>query len=177
MKITEVNNHDDFIALRHSWQGVLQRCDLSIFSTWEYLSTWWKYFGKGATLRIFIAQENGEILSIAPLMLFQHKISHLGSLHKIQFLGHGSDYADFLIPKENTKCLKLFLDKLLQFSDWDLLELKGMTEKSTTAKALLDIRNYNTLEFELNDWSLCYYICLSNSLRDFINGLPASQNQ
>jgi len=75
MKITEVNNPDDFLTLRDSWQGVLQRCDLSIFSTWEYLSTWWKYFGKGATLRVLVAQENGEILSIAPLMLFKWCLS------------------------------------------------------------------------------------------------------
>jgi len=177
MKITEVNNPDDFLTLRDSWQGVLQRCDLSIFSTWDYLSTWWKYFGKDATLRVLIAQENGEILSIAPLIFLKHKISHLGSIHKIQFLGHGSDYADFILPKSNTKCLKLFLDKLLQFSDWDILELEGINEESTTAKALLDIQSYTTPKFELNDWSSCYYLCLSDSLRNFKKGLSRNMKK
>ena len=103
-------------------------------------------------------------------MLSKHT-SHFGSLHKIQFIGHGSDYAEFILPKENTKCLELFLDYLLQFSDWDILELEGINEKSTTAKALLAIRNHYTPELELNDWSSCSYICLSNSLRDFMKSL------
>jgi len=171
MKITEVNNQHDLSTLKDSWQALSQQCDHSIFSTWEYLSIWWRYFGKDATLRVLIAQENGEPLGIAPLMLLKHKSSHLGSLHKIQFLGHGSDYADFILPKKNTKCLKLFLDKLLQFSDWDILELEGINEESTTAKTLLEIQSYATPKFELNDWSLCYNICLSDSLKDFKNGL------
>ena len=171
MKLKEVDNHDDFISLRDSWQGVLQRCDHSIFSTWEYLSTWWKYYGKGAKLRVLIAQENEETLSIAPLMLSKHAFSHLGGLHKLQFLGHGSDYADFILPKKNSKCLDLFLDNLLQSSDWDILELEGINEESTTVKALLDIRNHHTPELELNDWSSCSYIRLSDSFKDFMNGL------
>lgn len=171
MKIEEVNKYADFITLRDSWQAVLQRCDHTIFSTWEYLSTWWKYYGKNANLKVLLAQENRETLSIAPLMISNYTVSHLGSLHKLQFLGHGSDCADFIIPNENTKFLELFLDDLLQFSEWDILELEGINEESTSARTLLDLQNNYTPKLELNDWFSNYYVSLSNSFNVFINGL------
>ena len=171
MELKEVTTYSDFVALRDSWQSLLHRCDHSIFSTWEYLSTWWKFYGKDAHLRLLVAQENEEVLGIAPLILSKHAVSRLGGFRKIQFLGHGSDCTDFLLPKENIECLKLFLDNLLEFSDWDLVELEGINEESNTAKALLALQNNYAPALEFNEGSSRYYVSLSNSFKDFINGL------
>jgi len=165
-----VTTHDDFVTLRDSWQSLLQHCDHSIFSTWEYLSTWWTYYGKGANLKVLLAQENEETLSIAPLMVSNQASSHFGGLHKIQFIGHGSDYADFILPNDNPKYLELFFDHLLQFSEWDIIELEGISEESNTTKALSAIHDHRP-ELELNEWSSCSYIRLSDSFKGFMKGL------
>ena len=177
MELKEVTDYSDFVTLRDAWQDALQRSDHSIFSTWEYLSTWWNHYGKGATLRVLVAQEKEEVLGIAPLIITKHTVFSLGCLHKIQFLGHGSDCTDFIFPKESTECLEFFLDYLFQFSDWDTLELEGINEESTTAKILLNIQNNSTSKLEFNDWSSCHYICLLHTFTDFIKGLKRNMRK
>ena len=68
MNITEVNKFSDFVALEGRWKKVLQQSDHTVFQTWEWLSTWWKYFGNSKRLLILLAEENDEIVGIAPLM-------------------------------------------------------------------------------------------------------------
>ncbi|MEM2970472.1 MAG: cellulose biosynthesis protein, partial [Candidatus Bathyarchaeia archaeon] len=67
-KIVEIDNYDDFLALEEDWNNILDKCDHTIFSTWYWLSNWWKHFGNGKKLLLLLAQENNEIEGIAPLM-------------------------------------------------------------------------------------------------------------
>jgi hypothetical protein len=48
MKIVEINDYAGFLSLKERWNEVLQRCNHTIFSTWEWLSTWWNHFGNDA---------------------------------------------------------------------------------------------------------------------------------
>ena len=60
---------DELESLETSWNQLLSKSpDKNPFLTYEWLSTWWKHFGKGKKLEIFIARENGEIILIAPTM-------------------------------------------------------------------------------------------------------------
>jgi len=170
MRITEIDSCSDLFALKDRWNDVLRRCDHSVFSTWEWHLTWWKYFGKERGLRVLIAQEKDEILGIAPLMLSEYSFLHVGKLRKIEFAGsQSSDYNNFILPNE--KCAKLFLNHLLKFSDWDLLELRDINEESTSANALQAICSSHTLKLKLNVSSLCPYVNLPTSLEVFVNRL------
>lgn len=165
-----MENYNEFLNLRESWQSLLQQCDHTIFSTWEYLATWWKYYGKTAKLKVLLALEREKILGIAPLML-SNQTSHFGNLHKIQFMGHGSDYADFIFPNENINYLVFLMRNLLQFSDWEIVELVGIPESSNTTKTLFNSQDRRSSELELTNWSSNYSISLSNSFKDFLKDL------
>ena len=68
LKITEINDLNLFLNLKSEWNGVLRRSkDDSIFLTWEWLSTYWKYFGKERKLRILLMEDKNQIIAIAPL--------------------------------------------------------------------------------------------------------------
>jgi CelD/BcsL family acetyltransferase involved in cellulose biosynthesis len=178
MRITEINCCSDFIALEDSWRDVLRRCDHNIFSTWEWCSTWWKYFGKEKILRVLIAQEKDEILGIAPLMLSQYSLPYLGKFRKIEFIGNrDSDYNDFLLVKEKADCLKLFLNRLIEFSDWDSLELREINEESSLANALQVMSSGQTPKLELNISNLCPYISLPSSMEAFAAGLGSNMRK
>jgi CelD/BcsL family acetyltransferase involved in cellulose biosynthesis len=175
MRITEVENYSDFIALQDRWNSLLQRCDNTIFSTWEWLSTWWKHFGKERNLRVLVAQEKDEIIGIAPLMLSQYHLLRLGKFRRIEFIGNrDSDYNDFILIKEKANCLKLFLNRLIEFSDWDSLELCEINEESSSAHALQAMRSSQTPKLELNVSCLCPYIILPTSIEVFVAGLGSN---
>jgi CelD/BcsL family acetyltransferase involved in cellulose biosynthesis len=178
MRITEVENYSDFIALEDRWKSLVQRCDNSIFSTWEWLATWWKHFGQERKLRVLVARDENKILGIAPLMLSQYNLLRLGKFRRIEFIGNqDADYNDFILVEEKTKCLTLFMDYLNEFSDWDSLELCEINEESFSTKALLAMSSSRTPKLELNVSHLCPYISLPTSTEVFAASLGSNMRK
>lgn len=178
MRIAEIENYTDFIALKDRGNDLLQKCDNTLFSTWEWLSTWWKHFGKKRTLRVLVAEEKGEIMGIAPLMLSKYNARYLGQIRKIEFIGGwDSDYNDFILTEQNADCLKLFLNRLIEFADWDSLELREINEESLSAKALQAIGNSQDLKLNMEVSNLCPYITLPTSLKVFASSLGSNMRK
>jgi CelD/BcsL family acetyltransferase involved in cellulose biosynthesis len=65
----------------------------NLFASWEWVSTWWRHFGRGRTLAITVAREreSGRAVAIAPLYLFSR-----APLRVLRFAGHGA--GDWLGP-------------------------------------------------------------------------------
>lgn len=136
MRITEVDNYTDFISLKERWQDVLRRCDRSIFSTWEWLSIWWKHFRRDKRLLVLLAEDNGKILGIAPLMFSVHAMFGL-RMGKIEFIGTpASDYSNFILVEKGEEVLNMFIDYLVNnlTEKWDYIELREIPE---TAESLI----------------------------------------
>ena len=175
MRILKVEDYSAFLDLKDKWHGLLPQCDNTIFSTWEWISTWWRHFGEGRKLRVLVAQENDEILGIAPLMLSRYNFRNLGTFHKIEFIGNwDSDYNDFILVRKNANCIKLFLNCLIEFSDWDSLELRDINEESSSVNALLAMHSSQTPKLEVDVSNLCPYIILPTSMDIFVSGLGSN---
>ncbi len=133
MRIIRVDNYRDFLGLKEIWNDTLLRCkNTSVFSTWEWLSIWWRHFGKDKKLMILLAEDdNGKIIGIAPLMYSVHKMFGLRR-GKIAFIGTpDSDYNDFILVEKENKCIKLFINHLKNFSEtWDCIDLSDIPENS-----------------------------------------------
>jgi CelD/BcsL family acetyltransferase involved in cellulose biosynthesis len=139
MRITEINKLSDFAALKNSWDNLLQRSDHTIFQTWEWLYTWWKHFQNNRRLLILLAEENGKLLGIAPLMISLHSMHHLRRL-KIEFIGTGPvNYADFII-ENNSMSLGPFLEYINNLQEkWESIDLGGITINQFSLKRLQEV--------------------------------------
>ena len=74
LAIEEVNNIEEFQALKEQWNLLLEQCsDNNIFLAWEWLFTWWQYFGNDKKLRILLIKEGNNIIGIAPFMLTTYR--------------------------------------------------------------------------------------------------------
>jgi CelD/BcsL family acetyltransferase involved in cellulose biosynthesis len=142
MRIKEINNYDDFSGLKDRWNDVLRRCDHSVFSTWEWLSTWWKYFGNNKRLVVLLAEENNEIIGIAPLMYSVYTMFGLRQ-GKIEFIGAPySDYNDFILVDKHEECIKMFLDYLNNLPEnWNCIELTDIPEDRNSLSILGKVSN------------------------------------
>ena len=132
MRIRMIDDFNDFIALKKSWVSLLSRCDHTVFSTWDWLTIWWKHFGSNRELILLLAEENDEVVGAAPLMYSVHATLGLRTA-KIEFIGTPtSDYNNFILGEKGEECMKLFADYLLNdFPDkWDSLDLKEIPEGS-----------------------------------------------
>ena len=73
MRIIEINEYNDFLALKETWQSVLLRYDHhTIFSTWEWLMCWWKYFGNNKRLVLLLVEDDEAMRSLTRQMLEEH---------------------------------------------------------------------------------------------------------
>jgi len=178
LEVHELNAFSEFEDLRCDWNQILQRSkDGDIFSTWEWLWCWWKHFGKGRYLKILIAQENDEILSIAPFMLSKYSFLHLGKLSKIELIGTpNADYNNIILFKKPDKCLKAFLNHL-KSTDWDLLELRDIREGSASATGLQSISKSGTSKLKLKVGTLCPYIALPDSTEIYRSYISRNMNK
>ena len=166
--ITELNSLDQFMALREDWNSTLRRSNEdNIFSTWEWLSTWWKCFGKQRKLMIQLVKNKNDIVAIAPLMLTAHRIFRF-PLNKIEFIGTGfSDYCNFILTKEKKRSLELFLDRLNDRTiNYDCVDLKQIPETAEYASLLRKLAVRRSMFIE-RSVSTCYYMRLPDSRRTF----------
>jgi len=94
LKLRVIEDFNEFENLRNVWNSILQRSfDNNIFSTWEWLWCWWKHFGKSRR--------------------------HFGELRRVEFIGSPhADYNNFILLKKEVKYAKLFLDGLMEYSDF-----------------------------------------------------------
>lgn len=140
--LDEIESNSQFQDLKAVWNGLLDKClDRHIFLTWEYLSTYWKYFGRGKRLRILIAGANGKTLAIAPLRQTHYPILGSLSYDVIEPLAYaGADYAGFLMPQKAEDCCRSFLEYLVESGGWDFMHLYDLPQYSVIPQLLSHLR-------------------------------------
>lgn len=172
MKIVEINDYDDFLSLKERWSELLQRCNHTVFSTWEWLSTWWKHFGSTKKLILLLAEENDKIIGIAPLMYSVHTMFGLRR-GKIEFIGTpDSDYNDFILADKENECIELFINHLNNFSEnWNCIDLTDISENSKTLPHL------NRITKTMKPLHKCPTALLPKSPELFLNNLKRKQRR
>ena len=108
----------DFESLSGIWNSFLQRNshDNSIYLTYEWVSTWWRYFGDGKKLNILVVEREQQVIGIIPLMKAEYRIG-LFKLHILEGIGAINNNYIVLTSPENeevvgTAFLSYLQDKL-----------------------------------------------------------------
>jgi CelD/BcsL family acetyltransferase involved in cellulose biosynthesis len=163
MRVNEINSSKDFMSLKEKWNELLQASQRMVFSTFEWLATWWKYFGHGRKLKLLTVEDHGEIIAIAPLMYSIHKI--LGFRRGIiEFIGTpDSDYNNFIITKRHSECLKMFIDHLYEAPEnWECISLLDIPEKAECLQYLAQVSE------TLKQVHQCPVLLLPSSYAEFL---------
>ena len=155
-----------------SWSTLLASSNHSVFATWEWLSIWWKHFGNNRKLKILLAEENNELIGIAPLMYSVE--SMFGLLRgKFEFIGTpDSDYNNFVIKQEKSKNEEIF-DLFLKYLNsvpekWDFLNLMDIPEYSECIPFFKRAANLKQL-------TKCHYFLVPKSYEAFLKSLNYKQ--
>jgi CelD/BcsL family acetyltransferase involved in cellulose biosynthesis len=107
-----------------------------VYLTWEWIRTWWCYFGRDRELWLLTGRdEQGRLLGIAPLMKEVRKTGWI-KLRFIAFIGIGHDlevHNNMLVHTSDAEGLtQAFLDYLFNQSDqWDVISLASVAQEST----------------------------------------------
>ncbi|MBA4313278.1 MAG: hypothetical protein C0417_11690 [Chlorobiaceae bacterium] len=131
-QIRIVCTNAEFDALENEWTKLFDQSDVTVFQSYEWLRTWWKYFAKpNFKLNILVFYHNNQIEGIAPLFLETLKIAGLPLARRLQFLGRGlSDYVNFIIlPGFEDYIFERFTNYLASSAPfWNLFDIEDVNE-------------------------------------------------
>jgi len=177
IKIREISNNNDLFDLKATWEHLLSQSEHTVFSTWEWQTTWWKHFGKNKKPLVLLAQEDGETIGIAP---FTYSILNVFGFHtrKISFIGApNADYNDFILARNPAECIRKFLDYIYQSfgEEWDSIDLDDISDASTITEILGIDGNLKTVSSRV--LHKCLYMKLPDNYDQLYNRLHPKLRQ
>lgn len=165
--VQKIDKFEEFLKLDDIWNEFLAKSEADYpFLTFEWISTWWKYFREKNKLFILLIRENGLLKAIAPLMLVKRS-----GINILEFIGTSrSDYLNFIISKNinRDEAIRLFLEFLKnKHSQWDILNLKDMQIKEPDNALFKDFPGFSIVK--MAD-TACPYLEIKSNWNDYLAG-------
>lgn len=159
-----VNTDEEFDALEEEWNILLDQTNVTVFQTFEWVRTWWKYFHiPNDELQILLFTRANRLVGIAPLYKEQLRIANIRIATRLKYIGNTlSDYADFIIlPGFEQIVYSAFARHLLSTSgEWDVFDVEDVNETSYLFKLLPGILENNGLVVYRYQGNVCPQLVL-----------------
>ncbi len=132
LRVQDVTTLAGFAALRPTWETLSAEAEAaSPFNSWPWLWAWWRVFGAGKRLRLFVVLDGPRPVAIAPFYALHYGAGPL-ALRVLLPLGYGNDLTERLEPLIATGRRPAVLDALAAHLSqcattfWDLLVWNGV---------------------------------------------------
>ena len=174
MAILELQPIERLNDFETGWdQMVSKSLDNHPFLTYEWLTSWWKHFGKGKELKLFTSRHDGAISLAIPVMYSTRRV--FGMKHsKVEFAAAPeSDYNVFLVTsfQEASRTVDELIASMMEDStDADCVVFEDVPENSLTSR-LLEKVNGEGLGGSCSVTNSCPYIPLPHSFELFLQSL------
>ena len=133
MRVERVSRFEDLHDRAGDWDELLSASPVnSIFLTREWFESWWRAFGGGSILSIYMASgESGLVQGVAPMRILGDTLTFLASESV-------TDYCDFIYAEQcGEEFLRILLDSLRRdFPAIKRIVLEGLRESSPTLTVL-----------------------------------------
>ncbi len=162
VQVRAITNPADFVAMREDWDGLLNQAQaMNIFLTFDWLTTWWRHYGRKAQLYILAAYEQNTLIGLAPLMVQQRRLAGFPIFRKVAFIGTGiSDRLDVLLTPGKEQAILSAMISHLQNQRWDIVDLQEIPEESMTLKLLPEVGKSLSAEVQVTEQSVCPVLSL-----------------
>lgn len=175
LRTTTVSSAPDFAGLGEDWDGLLHRSTQdTVFSAWDWVSTWWQVYGPGKELAVTVVRVADEPVGIAPLYR-----PHRGAA-RLLLLGSGEsvspDYLSFIARRDLEKPVtRALLAHVLADGGSPLLDLREVPERSALPRWLQqDGRRSLRCSWASTAGAECPYTPLPESYAEYERGLSAN---
>ena len=180
MAILELQKIDEFNDFETWWNRLLARSlDNHPFLTYEWLTSWWKHFGKGKELKFFTAESQGAVSLVVPVMYSKAKV--FGSRRcKVELAAtRDSDYQGFLVTnfQEAARSVNQLIESVMEDSnDADCIVFGRIPEDSFTARLFEEI-NEEGLRVSRSATKPCHYVTLPSNYEIYSQALGSNMRR
>ncbi|MFH0779065.1 MAG: GNAT family N-acetyltransferase [Candidatus Eisenbacteria bacterium] len=162
--ISDIEELGDY---RTQWNQLLLQSKNNIFLTWEWISTWWEFFGKNSLLFVVVVKNaDGRLIGVAPLKISSQRILGLIPVRSLEFIGSGSpvspEYLDFIVPTPNREEIVTEMVSILMKNkrSWDVLNLSDVDESSLVLPLLRRLFSEKNVLVRESGFNVCPYLGL-----------------
>jgi len=175
IKVRTITDIESFSQIAEQWSSLLDRCrHATVFSTFSWLSEWWRVYGGNRELVILAAwDDQTNLVGLAPLVSRPVRAADWALWRTFEPLGDGvSDYVGFIAAEgmERLVCLA-FLREIGKYGRRWGLTLMEVPTRSPTAKEAVDCANSLGYRVRVREASQCSYITLPSSWEEYMRGL------
>jgi CelD/BcsL family acetyltransferase involved in cellulose biosynthesis len=134
-----IDSLDSLYQIKKDWDNLYLQSSISYpFLTFEWISTWWKFFGGKNRLFVLLVIEYNEIIAIAPFM-YTERILRGIPLKTITFLSnYHSNRIEMILLRQEFEVINFIINYLFNVSPKiDLIEL-GFIPEGCSCEKILD---------------------------------------
>ncbi|MGI9451457.1 MAG: GNAT family N-acetyltransferase, partial [Geminicoccaceae bacterium] len=179
MQFLIVSTSDALIALEDRWNELVARSpDSSVFQTYTWLATWWRFFGQDRALRVILAEDDGKLFGLLPVYIERSHLLPVIGLRKLRLIGYGGDTApDDLGPILDGDHRQAALDALIEGleslrPEWDIAEFDDLDPKSPLIEAMQTLRPG---EVDLAEGASISYVDLPETFDEYLAELSSNR--
>jgi CelD/BcsL family acetyltransferase involved in cellulose biosynthesis len=174
LTIETLTSMEQLRSLEPEWNELLRSATAnSLFLTWEWIATWWRVYGKTASLNVLVVRDSGALVGIAPLKRVTARV--LGQeFDRIEFIGSGSDvtpeYLDVIVRRGYEAVVTTaFAESLADEPRPHVLDLRPLRPDSVAVTHLESkLANHGTSRRALD--AVCPVLDLPGSTEAFLKG-------
>ncbi len=182
LTITVVTTSESFNLLREDWTDLNEQSSKgTIFSSWEWLYTWWKTYHNDGQRKLYILtcyDQDKNLIGIAPFQILNNPKRYFPCSRQLLFLGSGEtdgsmifgEYMDLIIKVNHEEdVIDLFSNFLLKNKSlWDGIKFQILLEASHVASLF---QNKNEIERQITPYGVRSVIDLPDSYKDYLMSL------
>jgi CelD/BcsL family acetyltransferase involved in cellulose biosynthesis len=166
-----------FVALRSEWNSLLRASSANtVFSTWEWQTTWWKHLSVGELWLTAVRDNDGQLIGILPC----YRCMSSAGERSIRLVGcvEVADYLDLIIREGQEETVyRAFIEALLSDAapPWDVVELCNLAEGSPTRTILPEVARVAGLQVNVLEEDVCPIIRLPGTWDAYLDSLDKKQ--
>lgn len=192
MHVERIHTASQLASLAVDWNTL---ADSMPFRTWDWLATWWKFYGSGSQRELLTSRQlfvlavyddaeadahsgSRKLIGIAPWRLDHNAIQ--GSV--IRWIGEGEVCTDHLSlvcrPTNAGRVAGAIADALdSEFTDWDRLDLDNVDADDAPIAQLMTVLTGNACQVQQEASNACWVLDLPETWDDYLAGISKSHRK
>jgi CelD/BcsL family acetyltransferase involved in cellulose biosynthesis len=167
-------------TIQCEWDNFIESIRGEIFLTFDWCKLWWKYYGKGRHLKIFIFRLNGQIVGMLPVFMENIWVGPLRT-QVVKIVGTDFTPITIILPINNDYLelvIPAFLNRISALWSWDALQIGSLSGAYQQLDRLSETIS-NTLgcsyKVECKETDVQTYFQITTSFEEQLKTLSARQ--
>jgi len=154
----------------------------NVFQRWEWVSTWWKWFGEGCTPHVICVSDGLDVVAILPLYGATNRQSSILRRTVLRPIGCGGPTCpEYLGPILHRGCVKESIEKIVRYlasveAGWDVIALPDVPPDDQGTRSLVAAlrARFPAVSYP---GEVCPYLCLPGTYDALLERVSSNRRQ